>query len=142
MWVLPVPRVADRDDVLAPLDILERASSSTSVLLSDGNAMKSKLSRLLTVGNFAALIRRSTIRRSRSISSSLGQPQQITRMVDALGGALAGHLVVLAQERRQLQRLQVMGQQDLRGVAHAAISAQQAPCTSAPRSSRRSPCGR
>ena len=48
----------------------ERASSSTRVLLSDAMAAKSKLSRLFTAGNFASLIRRSTKRRSRSISSS------------------------------------------------------------------------
>ena len=39
-------------------------------LFSDGKARKSKLSRLLTAGNFAALMRRSTVRRSRSINSS------------------------------------------------------------------------
>ena len=44
----------------------------------------------------------------------LGQPQQVAGMVDAFGGALAGDLVVLAQERRQLQRLEVMGEQNLR----------------------------
>jgi hypothetical protein len=48
----------------------ERASSSTRVLLSEGMAAKSKLSRLLTAGNLASLIRRSTVRRSRSIISS------------------------------------------------------------------------
>ena len=47
----------------------ERASSSTRVLLSDGMAAKSKLSKLFTAGNRASLIRRSTMRRSRSISS-------------------------------------------------------------------------
>ena len=47
-----------------------RASSSTWILLSDGIDLNSKLSRLLTVGNFAALMRRSTRRRSRSMSSS------------------------------------------------------------------------
>ena len=42
-----------------------RASSGTCVLLSFGIALKSKLSRLLVAGNFAALMRRSTIRLSR-----------------------------------------------------------------------------
>jgi len=49
---------------------LQRASSSTCILLSFGIALKSKLSRLLVAGNFAALIRRSIIRRSRSINSN------------------------------------------------------------------------
>jgi Glycosyltransferase family 87 len=39
-------------------------------LTSSGMAVKSKLSRLLTAGNLASLIRRSTVRRSRSIISS------------------------------------------------------------------------
>jgi hypothetical protein len=41
-------------------------------------------------------------------------------MVDAFGGALAGQLVVFAQEGRQPQGLQVMGEQHLRGFAHDA----------------------
>ncbi len=45
------------DDVLPPVDPF-------------AITLKSKLSRLLTAGNLAALIRRSIIRRSRSISSS------------------------------------------------------------------------
>jgi hypothetical protein len=53
----------------------------------------------------------------------LGQPHQVTRMVDALSGTLAGDLVVFAQERRQLQCLQMVGEQDLRGVGHAASPA-------------------
>ena len=48
----------------------------------------------------------------------LGQTQQVAGMVDAFGGALTGQLVVLAQEGRQPQRLQVMGEQDLRRIAH------------------------
>ena len=48
----------------------QRASSRTSALLSEGMTLKSKLSRLLTTGKRAALMRRSTMRRSRSISSS------------------------------------------------------------------------
>ena len=51
-------------------DNSQRASSMTSILFSDGMTLKSKLSRLLVAGNFAALIRRSIIRRSRSISSN------------------------------------------------------------------------
>ena len=36
----------------------QRASSRTIILLSDGMALKSKLSKLLTAGNLAILIRR------------------------------------------------------------------------------------
>ena len=43
----------------------------------------------------------------------LGQTDKIPHMVGALGGALAGLLVVFPQERRQLEGLEVMGQQEL-----------------------------
>ena len=48
----------------------------------------------------------------------LGQPQQVARMVDVLGGTLASHLAVLPQEGRQLQLLEVMLQQHRRPLAH------------------------
>ena len=51
----------------------------------------------------------------------LREPQQVARMVDALGGALAGYLAVLSQERRQLQLLEVMLQQHRRPLAHRPI---------------------
>ena len=41
-------------------------------------------------------------------------------MVDALGGALPGELVILAQERRQLEHFQVMAEQKLGRVGHDA----------------------
>ena len=45
------------------------------------------------------------------------------RMIDALGGALLGQLVVFAQEGRQPERLQMMSQQQLRRVGHGAAPA-------------------
>ena len=45
---------------------------------------------------------------------------KIPHMVGVLGGALAGQLVVFAQERRQFQGLEVMGQQHLRRIGHDA----------------------
>ena len=44
---------------------------------------------------------------------------KVAHMVDALGGALAGQLVILTQESRQLQGFQMMGQQELWRIAHA-----------------------
>ena len=41
-------------------------------------------------------------------------------MVQPLGGALLGHLVVFPQDGWQLQRLEVMSQKELWGVGHAA----------------------
>ena len=83
-------------------------------------AAKSKLSRLLTAGNRASRMRRSIIRRSRSEQLELGKAQQVGGMVDALRRALPGELVVLAQEGRQLECLEVVRQQELGRVAHAA----------------------
>ena len=39
-------------------------------------------------------------------------------MLNTLGGALPGELVILAQERRQLEHLQVMAEQKLGCVGH------------------------
>ena len=63
-------------------------------------------------------------------------------MIDALGGTLPGELVVLAQEGRQLERLEMMGQQDLRGVAHARPPDQQAHVARGRGRRRPGPCGR
>ena len=41
-------------------------------------------------------------------------------MIEALGGALPGELVVLAQKGRQLERLQVMSEQKLGRIGHDA----------------------
>jgi hypothetical protein len=49
-----------------------------------------------------------------------GQAQEVAGVVDALGGALPGELVVLAQEGRQPERLEVVPEQDLRRRAHGA----------------------
>src|SRR5947209_6786182 len=68
--VFPVPLLPTAITFSRRATYSQRASSSTNVLLSEGIAANSKLSRLLTVGNRASLIRRSTIRCSRSINSS------------------------------------------------------------------------
>jgi len=88
-------------------------------LLSDGIAVKSKLSRLLTVGNRASLDAALDHPAFPLDQFEFGQAQQIAGMVNALSGALLGELVVFAQERRQLERLEVMGEQKLGRVAHA-----------------------
>src|SRR3546814_7880586 len=52
-----------------------------------------------------------------------GKPGQIADMIDALGGALPGQLLVLALEGRQLQGFEIVGKQELGGLgAHAASS--------------------
>ena len=49
-----------------------------------------------------------------------GQAQQKADMIEAFDGALPSELVVLAQERRQLERLQVMSEQKLGRIGHDA----------------------
>jgi hypothetical protein len=52
-----------------------------------------------------------------------GQAQQVAGVVDTLGSALLSQLVVFAQKRWQLERLEMMGEQQLGRVAHdAALS--------------------
>ena len=112
--------VADRDDVLAPLDVL-RARQLHHQRLVQGRQRRE-------VEAVEALHGRELGRLDAALDHAplaidqlqLGQPQQIARIVDALGGALACDLVVLAQERRQLERLEVVRQENLRCVGHDA----------------------
>jgi hypothetical protein len=62
--------VADQQDVSRLSMNSQRASSVTSILLTDGRAVKSNVSSVLMVGNRAALSRRSAARFSRSNNSS------------------------------------------------------------------------
>jgi hypothetical protein len=50
----------------------------------------------------------------------LDQPQQVAGMIDTLAGAFTGDLLILAQHRWQLQLLEMMGQQNLRGARRGA----------------------
>jgi hypothetical protein len=50
------------------------------------------------------------------------QARQELDMIQALGGALARHLLILTQECRKLQLLEVMLQQDLGDMGHSAAS--------------------
>ena len=65
------------------------------------------------------MIRRSTMRRSWSISSSSARRKKIANVVDAFRGTLPGDLVVLPQDRRKLQPLEVVDEQQPWCVGHA-----------------------
>ena len=88
-------------------------------------AAKSKLSRLLTVGKWACADAPLDHPPLALEQLELGQAQQVGGMVDTLRRALPGQLVVLAQEGRQLERLEVVRQQELGRVAHAAAPREQ-----------------
>ena len=109
-------RIADRDNVLASLDIFRARQLHHESFIQGRKGCEveavealhgRELGRLDTALDHAAL----AIDQLR-----LGKPQQITRIVDAFGGALARHLVILAQERRQLERLEVVRQEHLRRI--------------------------
>jgi hypothetical protein len=51
-------------------------------------------------------------------SIELDEACEELNVVEALGGALPGQLLVFAEEGRELQQLELMSQQDLRGLAH------------------------
>ncbi len=70
IWILPGPELPSAMTFSRRSTYSPRASSRTIILFSEAIALKSKLPRLLTAGNLACRIRRSIIRRSRSISSS------------------------------------------------------------------------
>ncbi len=112
--------VADRDDVLAAGDVL-----GAGKLQHQGLVQRRQGQEVEAVETFDG-------RELRFLDPPLdhpplpldqlqfGEAQQVTAMVDALGGALPGELVILTQEGRQLERLQVMGEQKLGRVGHDA----------------------
>jgi hypothetical protein len=126
MCVFPGAAVADRDGVLAASDVLTAGEFQDQCLVERWDRRE-----LETVEAFD---RREPCLPDAALDHppfpvdqfKFGQAQQIAGMVDALSGALLGELVVFAQERRQLERLEVMREQKLRCVAHDAAPASRA----------------
>ena len=52
----------------------------------------------------------------------LDKTRQISDVIDAFAGALCCNLLIFAQERRKLEGFEVMVEQNLRGLVHAALS--------------------
>ena len=69
-WVLPTPLGPGAMMFFRRSTNSARARSRTNFLLSVGMTSKSNVSRLFMAGNLAALMRRSTMRASRSINSN------------------------------------------------------------------------
>jgi hypothetical protein len=109
-----------------------RARSRASFLFRAGRASKSKLSGLFAAGSSPWCRHRFEAHGGRGLDPpldhpslaveqfELDQPGEVADMVHALGGALPGELLVLAQHRGQLQLLQVVAQQDLRRLPEGA----------------------
>jgi hypothetical protein len=115
------PAVAEGDHVLPPLDILPAGELQHQQLVQRRDRGE--------VEAVQALDRREARLADAPLDQpplaiqqlELGKAKQVARVVHPLRRALPGQLVVLAQEGRQLERLEVMGEQELGHAAHAAV---------------------
>ena len=121
MWVLPVPLLPTAMIFSRRCMYSHRASSITSALFTDGMAVKSKVSKVLTAGEAGgpdpplhhALVAVDEFQ--------FRQPEQVPWVVHSLGGALARHLAVFPEETGQFQFLQMVFQQQRGPAVHAAL---------------------
>lgn len=134
-WLFARSAVADGDDILAPLDVVRARWRGCKALgwFCRLTVYRTSCSAMATPGSQA--IEAFNGREPRRLDPALhhapfainhlhlGQPHQVTRMVDVFSRTQSGDLVVLPQERRQLQRFQMVGEQDLRCVGHTAAPA-------------------
>src|SRR3954451_24251727 len=114
--------VAERDDVLPPLDVLAPRQLEDQRLVERGNGQEVEAVEALDRGEMSLADPALHHPLLALDQLELGQAQQIAQMVHPFGRALPGQLVMLAQEGRQLQRLEMMRQQYLRHVAHGLLS--------------------
>ena len=117
-WVLPVPLLPTAMTFSRRSTYSHRASCMTRCLFTDGIGQEVEGVEALgcrEASSFDPALHHAMMA---VYQLKLREPQQVAWVVDALGGALAGHLAVLSQERRQLQLLEVMLQQHRRPVAH------------------------
>ena len=126
------PTVAERDEVLAALDVLAAGQLQDQRLVERGDDLEVEADPLPGRACAACLggeaLDHGEARRldapldhaALAVDQlELGESQQVADVINAFRGALPGDLVVLAQEGRQLQRLEVVGEQHLRCVGHA-----------------------
>ena len=120
IWVLPVPLLPSARMFSRRRIYSQRASSRTSILLRLGD--RGEVERVEALGHREPCGADAPFDRpSLAIDQfEFEQPQQVTRMIDAARGALAGDFVILAQHRRQLQLFEMMRQQELGGATHGA----------------------
>src|ERR1039458_7124054 len=112
--------VAYRDDVLPAAHILRAGEVQHEDLVERGNDGEVEAVQALH-GREPRLLDPTLHRAPFAVDQlQFGQAQQKADMIKALGGTLPSELVVLAQERRQLERLQVMREQKLGRVGHYA----------------------
>jgi hypothetical protein len=83
-----------------------RAGSRTALLLTLGRDVKSKPSKVSSVGNLAAFIRPLALEQF-----ELAELQEAGEVVDVVARGPSGDLLALGGDRRQAQGLQVMAKQ-------------------------------
>lgn len=132
MWVLPVPLGPSAMTFSRRSIHSHRASSSTSVRVFSRTDRVHTLTVELQDRPEVEAVQALLGRELRSLDAALDHPSlavdqlqldqagQELDVIQPFGGTLAGQLLVLPQEGGELQRLQVMGKQDLRSIGHAA----------------------
>src|SRR4051794_37103494 len=100
--------VAERDDVLPALDVLAPRQLEDQGLVERGNGREVEAVEALDRGEMRLADPALHHRLLALDQLQLGQAQQIAQMVRPFGRAWPGRFLMLAQEGRQLQRLEVM----------------------------------
>ena len=111
--------VAERDEVLAALDVLAAGQLQDQRLVERGDDLEVEAIEALDHGEARRLDAPLDHAALAVDQLELGKTQKIANVVDAFRGTLPGDLVVLPQERRQLQPLEVVDEQHLPCVGHA-----------------------
>ena len=114
MCVLPVPLLPTAMTFSRRAMYSQRASARTKVLLSEGDRREIETVEALHCREPCLLDAALDHPALPLDQFEFGQAQQVAGVVDPLGGALPGELVVFAQEGRQLECLEMMREQQLR----------------------------
>ncbi len=111
-------RIAERDDVLPTVDVLTASELQHQGLVEAGDGLEVEAVETFDGGKAGRLDAPLDHAAFTVDQLQLGEAQQKARVVHVLCGALSSKLLMLAQEGRQLELLEVMGEQDLWGLAH------------------------
>src|SRR3954462_4470756 len=110
--------VAQRDHILPPRDIAAARQLQNQQLVQGRD--RSKVKAVQALHGWKACLTNAPLNQTPLTVQQLkfAQAEQTAGVVDPLGRALPSQLVVLAQEGGQLQRLEMMGQENLGNLAH------------------------
>ncbi len=113
-------RGAEQDDVLAPGDVFPTSQFQDQHFIERGDGGEVEALQLLDGGELGLLDPPLHEAALPVDQFQLDEPFEVPDMRDALGGGDPGLLVVFAQNRRQLERLEMVLEQDLRRLSHDA----------------------